>query len=300
MNQQQAVLRSTHSDLSPVSERKRGLAAPLWLGAAAVSLAAVLWLFLTRVEYTPGSDLGYNLGLVGGVAMLLTLLYPVCKRVRFLYSWVQMKHWFHAHMVLGIAGPILVLFHSKLSLESVNGTLAFVSMWLVFFSGFTGRYLYTRIHQGLADSRALLEDLKRNMGISAEDVRPKLHFAPRAVKQLEKLEASVLAPSTGLLSNLGNFLILPIRIRCTYLSACSDVKKAIRTRARERGWNSRKARQRAARGKRLIWVYLEAIRSVARSVAYERLFSLWHIVHIPLLFWLAITGAIHVLAVHMY
>ena len=34
--------------------------------------------------------------------------------------------------------------------------------------------------------------------------------------------------------------------------------------------------------------------------SYERLFSLWHVLHLPLFFMLLIAGIVHVVAVHVY
>ncbi|MFQ6022387.1 MAG: hypothetical protein ACE5NW_06660 [Acidiferrobacterales bacterium] len=300
ISQQQAVLSSTYADNSPFSDKAGSIATFLWITLAAALVAAALWLAITKLDYTPDSDLGYNLGFVGGVAMLLTLLYPIAKRVRFMHTWMQMRHWFLAHMVLGITGPILILFHSRLTLESINGMLALYSMCLVFLSGVIGRYLHTKIHCGLEDRRDALRKLKQKLGVSVEDVRSKFRFAPKISEYLERFESSALAPPKGLVLNLWYVVTLPFCFEVTYARACWHLRQAIKKRAQKRGWNTKKTRRRAAYGKRMIRAYLEAVRSLARVGAYERLFSLWHIVHIPLLFWLAITGAIHVLAVHMY
>ena len=56
--------------------------------------------------YSPGDRIGYNLGLAGGIAMLLLLLYPLRKHVRALRNWGAVKHWFLAHMALGLGGPV--------------------------------------------------------------------------------------------------------------------------------------------------------------------------------------------------
>ena len=53
-------------------------------------------------------------------------------------------------------------------------------------------------------------------------------------------------------------------------------------------------------GKAAIRMYLDAVIDVARFNAYERLFSLWHILHVPFVFMLIISGIAHVIAVHMY
>ena len=52
----------------------------LWVGT--VAFVGLAWLASRYGGYKPGSDVGYWLGLVGGVAMLFTLLYPLRKRVR--------------------------------------------------------------------------------------------------------------------------------------------------------------------------------------------------------------------------
>jgi hypothetical protein len=39
---------------------------------------------------------------------------------------------------------------------------------------------------------------------------------------------------------------------------------------------------------------------VAEYRVYERLFSLWHVLHLPLFFMLLAAGIVHVIAVHVY
>jgi hypothetical protein len=39
---------------------------------------------------------------------------------------------------------------------------------------------------------------------------------------------------------------------------------------------------------------------VAGFEGYERLFSLWHALHIPLIFMMIIAAVIHIVAVHVY
>jgi hypothetical protein len=45
---------------------------------------------------------------------------------------------------------------------------------------------------------------------------------------------------------------------------------------------------------------LQAAQKAAQFSTYERLFSLWHAVHIPFLCMLVITAVVHVFAVHAY
>ena len=39
---------------------------------------------------------------------------------------------------------------------------------------------------------------------------------------------------------------------------------------------------------------------VAQFSLYERLFALWHILHLPIFFLMVLSAIVHVLAVHMY
>jgi len=45
---------------------------------------------------------------------------------------------------------------------------------------------------------------------------------------------------------------------------------------------------------------VQASRQVAEFRVYERLFSLWHVLHLPLFFMLLAAGIVHVIAVHVY
>jgi hypothetical protein len=45
---------------------------------------------------------------------------------------------------------------------------------------------------------------------------------------------------------------------------------------------------------------LAATRRVVEFGAFERLFSLWHTLHLPLFLMLLIAGVVHVIAVHVY
>jgi len=45
---------------------------------------------------------------------------------------------------------------------------------------------------------------------------------------------------------------------------------------------------------------LAATKRVAEFAGYERLFSLWHALHIPLIFMLIIAAVIHVIAINVY
>jgi hypothetical protein len=50
----------------------------------------------------------------------------------------------------------------------------------------------------------------------------------------------------------------------------------------------------------LVSSYLREVERVAHFTTYERLFSLWHVLHIPLIYLLAASTVFHILAAYMY
>ncbi len=86
------------------ARRSRGLAPSC---SPRLSIAALYLGWINRDEEYISADtgLGYWLGIVGSLMMLVLLLYPLRKRARFLRSLGKVPTWFRSHMFLGIVGP---------------------------------------------------------------------------------------------------------------------------------------------------------------------------------------------------
>ena len=130
-----------------------------YTSARAFGLAALLVLLWGRQAQlgrliTPERGIGYVLGIVGGSAMLLLLLYPARKRVTWLRFIGGVPEWFRLHMILGVVGPICILFHANFSLGAANSNVALFCMLAVAGSGVVGRYFYTRLHAHLDGRQA--------------------------------------------------------------------------------------------------------------------------------------------------
>ena len=132
-------------------------------------------------RWKPGSDLGYWLGVAGGIAMLLLLAYPLRKRVRALRVRGDARGFFLLHMAMGVVGPLLIVLHSRLEFGSLNATVAFVCMSLVAASGLVGRFLYGRIHRGMNGERETLAQLRAEAGAGAAAMRDLQALAPEVV-----------------------------------------------------------------------------------------------------------------------
>lgn len=288
------------SNAIPVGNVDKGALRDRLLLLVIAALAFGAW-YAGKLElYAPDSPLAYNLGLVGGIAMALLLLYPLRKRIRFMRSLLPLKYWFGAHMALGIIGPVLIMYHSNFQLHSKNGAIAFYSMMAVFLSGLIGRVIYRRIHQGLFGRKLTLEELKLRLGMSEENIHSRFHKLPKIEQRLHRFEQRALAESVGGTVKLVRALTsrpysIWVRRRCL-----SDLKKAIRKVGKKKDWSRAERSKRYLGGKQFINSYVEAVNKVAQFGVFERMFSIWHIAHVPLIFLLLATAIIHVIAVHMY
>jgi hypothetical protein len=253
------------------------------LALACGAALAAAWPLRHERYLVPDSGLGYALG-IGGLSLLVLLLaYPLRKRLRALRSWGRLPIWFQVHMLLGVLGPTAILFHSNFRVRSLNSGVALASMLLVAGSGFVGRFIHTRIHRGLFDRRQTLERLRREAESARSATRAILRAMPELAARLRSFESWALAPGVA---------TLPVTPRLWRLGR--------EGRATERACRRILRRAGLPEGPRVIRAHVRAVRRVAEFRAYERLFSVWHALHVPLCVLLFAAAAVHVLAVHLY
>ena len=258
------------------------------------------WLLRGHNLITPEDGLGYCLGISGGSMMLVLLLYPLRKRIRILRFLGRTTHWFQAHMILGVLGPVLVLFHSNFNLGSFNSKVALYCMLLVAGSGVVGRHIYANIHRGLYGGKTTLDELRKGLAKSIEESNGIASLLPEFSAELEALTEQVQGDSiTGSLS-LGSSLAWTYRRYTTHFNlwwTSRSELKALAANSPAIATNYGKLRRASAA---YIRHYIRQVGRVAQFTLYERMFSIWHVLHMPLFFIMVISALFHVLAVHMY
>jgi hypothetical protein len=268
------------------------LAVGLLLAAALFGAAAGRW--------TPGSDTGYWLGVAGGVSMLLLLAYPLRKRVRAIRAWGDARPFFLVHMAMGVVGPLLIVLHSRLEFGSLNATVAFLCMALVAASGLVGRFLYGRIHRGMHGEHETLANLRKEAVTDTAAMRDLLLLAPEAVARLDAFANRAEAVGAAGLAQPVPFFLLGFAAGRERRACAAEVRRVLGAIAATEGWSRQRLERRVARRLALIDVHLRSVQRLAQLAVFERLFSWWHVLHVPL-FWLLVASAIaHVVAVHMY
>ncbi len=246
------------------------------------------------------SGLGYALGIIGGSMMLLLLLYPLRKKLRFMRRLGPVRHWFRMHMVFGVLGPLLVLYHSNFQLGSLNSSVALVCMVVVALSGLVGRYIYTKIHYGLYGRCATLKQLKGDNRDSKAGLLVMTGFAPQLLERVEAFERMALEPPRGLTHSLVRLFTLGLRLRWTRHGLFRALRREIAHEAQRANWKPQMQRRLQRSVRRHIARHLATVQKIAEFSFYERLFSLWHVLHFPLFLMMVLSGIIHVIAVHLY
>lgn len=248
----------------------------------------------TGQYYTPRSNFGFYLGVVGSVMMLLMLAYPLRKHVRFMHRWGALKHWFRIHMIMGIVGPTLILFHSTFHLRSLNATIALFSMLGVVISGIIGRFIYTKIHYGLYGRRATLGKIQAEFAGHSNDAKSRLHFAPRVEQWLQSFERDSMQLDRSFTSHLFSPLTIGSKRIILAFRCARELRKILKTERHP------EFRGGASEATQLASLYLRECQRVAQFSTFERFFSLWHMLHVPLIYILAACTIFHIVAVYMY
>jgi hypothetical protein len=279
---------------------------PLMLNVLAVCIAVYIG-WEIRDEYLLSAEfgLGYALGIIGGLMMLLLLLYPLRKRFQ-RSSWLifSTKNWFKIHMALGVLGPLLILYHCNFSLGSINSNIALISMLLMVASGLVGRFIYGKIHHGLYGEKIQLRELLDHQLLSQrqlqeDNLKAEVQVSDKLMKKLQAY-GNAFEKQRGVLPSFFVIFHLGITTRFYKLFMNRQLRQNQSDNALFNGLSDLQQKQQLNKVGKHIANYLSTIRKIAGLSFYERLFSLWHMLHLPIFFMLVITGFVHVYAVHVY
>jgi len=258
------------------------------------------WKIRGREYFTAESGAGYVLGIVGAVLMLALVIYPLRKRYQFMKPFGSVKGTFQVHMIMGILGPVAILFHANFHLGSLNSNVAFFSMIMVASSGLVGRYIYKRIHFGLYGRRATLKELCVGHENEKGELAGSLDFSPVISKHLLAFSNDANNSRQGFFHSLGSVIVMGVTTQFEYWRIRRLMAHELKFQRKREDWDSSYQRKLEKEAHRRIWTFLSHVRKVAEFKFYERMFALWHVFHLPLFFMLLLTGIFHVIAVHAF
>lgn len=252
-----------------------------------VAAIVIGWLHRGDDWLDPERGLGYSLGIIGGSLMLLLLAYPIRKRTRTASRAVgSVGFWFRLHMLMGLIGPLAILYHSRFTWGSLNSAFALGAMIIVASSGLIGRFFYSRVHRGYSDRKLEVRALKQEMDQKLAAMQASGENAADLISRIEPFEARAVKAGGNFWSSAGAVIGLGF-----------ETRRARRLLAAEL---PRGADRRSQRLQALLDDYFEAVRRAAEFAFYDRLLRLWHLLHLPLFVLLVAAAVLHIVAVHMY
>ncbi|MEI7842133.1 MAG: hypothetical protein WCI39_03785 [Gallionellaceae bacterium] len=301
------IASASSQDRRKSRETKNNHAWGIFLAIVATITIGGYFVVHDQTLYTPGDklfDLGFNLGLAGGLMMMTLLLYPLRKRIKLFHGLGLLPTWFKWHMVLGILGPLTIIFHSTYHVYipyfhpvgSVNAAVAILCMLLVSGSGTFGRFFYTKIHHGLYGRQATVNEIKASLEQSG-DVKSTFNFAPEIEKKMADFKTYAEANSQSGKLGLVQFAAIGYRAHQLKQALVKQLHVVMHDQAREKNFTASQnnsLEKMYAEYSELIVSFVNAVRDAAQFHTYERLFSYWHIFHIPLVYMMVFATFYHV------
>jgi hypothetical protein len=226
----------------------------------------------------PSGPIGQTYGVIGTVLMLVPFLYMARKRMRKFNAAGTTRTWLEIHLFCGIAGPALVTLHTSFKFNGIVSA-AYWSMVIVMLSGFLGRYLYVRIPRSIRGNELTRAELDTQAQELKEELAGTLS-SPDLMADIERFERAAVPAAEEI--SLAGLLFGEIPLR-----------RKLRALDREL---QRHEVEPETRGR---IVELTARRSflLRRAVYLERtkkLFGVWHVFHLPLVYLLLVIAAAHI------
>jgi hypothetical protein len=295
--QQRATLNPAHSQRETRRRKRSSAFYGYWSLVLAVGVG---WVLRDFEWINPEHGVGYWFGIVGSVIMLVLLMYPLRKKIPILRYAGAVKHWFRLHMILGLVGPLLILYHCNFRLGSFNSQVALYSMLIVTISGVFGRHFYARIHHGLYGKKANLAELRSELAASLEKNHGLAAIMPNLLKAMEKVSTELQGDAVTQSLNVSDSLRWAFKKHIVRFSLNRQARRELTVRAAASLAVAQAYPRLRRTSKNYIRKHVALLSKVAQFSFYERLFSIWHVFHFPLFFMLILSALVHVLAVHVY
>jgi len=289
--------RSATSRFAQYATRSLSIATPVIFGAVLATILLIGWSTRDEEYLVPDSGAGYWLGIIGASLMMLLLLYPLRKRMPLGLG--SVTFWFRLHMVLGLIGPALILFHSNFKLGALNSNVALAAMLIVAGSGIVGRYLYGKIHMGLYGRKVVVRETLADARAMTDSLRDELPGCDRITEAMNAFASAAPLPK-NLIASIFSLPLLAFRARSVRSRLRNEARRLIAVEGKRRGWSRRLRAQRFAAIGNLVTLHVAAVKKAAEFGVYDRLFGMWHMLHLPLFIVLILAATLHVIAAHFY
>ena len=150
----------------------------------------------------PSGGTGLPMGVIATALIILNLAYLIRKR---LIRWTflgPLRLWMDLHVLTGLIGGGLIIFHSALAPSSALGTTAAVALLLTVLTGLIGRTIYIQVPRSLEGRELELDQVRDELN----DCRLELEAAGVDAGWLELPEPEMRAHQASLLASFAALL----------------------------------------------------------------------------------------------
>jgi len=230
--------------------------------------------------WKPGGYVGHGFGTIGSFMLIILFSYSLRKRIQLFRKWGKLPIWLNYHIFLGIAGPILITFHTAFKFGGLI-SISYWSMMAVAFSGFIGRYIYTKIPRHVNGKNLSLQEFEHRQQDLNELLASDYGFKPDDLQLIEELASVEKIRRRGMLA-LFTLFGMDVFSRITNRRIISAIIKID---------NLPKEKIRSLR------YYLRKRIKITRQIAFwssaHRLFHYWHVIHKPFAYTMIVIMVIH-------
>lgn len=242
--------------------------------------------------YRPSGSLGLKLGIAGGVLFLLIYLYPIRKRVAPLRRIGNTKHWLDFHIVMGLTAPVLISFHSTFKFHGLAG-IAFWIMWAVALSGVVGKYLYSKVPRLVDAAEANLHEVEQERELIAAELHEQELFSQEELDRLVALPPQEEVAAMSVTQALAGMVRLDA-VRLWHVVAMRRRHMNTVAVALSLGGLLPFGNASLERVMRLAQQQMRLSTKVLFLSKTHNLFHLWHVVHRPFSYSLAVLVIVHI------
>lgn len=243
-------------------------------------------------QLRPSGQIGLRVGMLSLGIFLCLFLYPLRKRWKFLQRIGKTRHWLDVHIVLGLAVPVLVTFHSSFKLQGLAGTAYWIMMAIVA-SGIAGRYLYAQIPRSVTAAEVDLRELRE----SSQDLNRQLNG--QQLFREEDLHAALQLPTADDVERMPLWRVLawmawldllrPLRVARLRRRMLTGTERVLSLGGlRRSGHRDLEAVLTLIR--RQVWLTAKIL-FLRRA---GEIFHLWHIIHKPFSYSFAVLVFVHI------
>ena len=221
--------------------------------------------------FKPSGIFGQGLGVIGTFLIVFgVFIYIARKRYGFLEKIIRIKHLLEFHIFLCTLGPVLILFHTTFKFGGIV-SIAFWSMVAIVMSGVIGRFIYIQIPRTIEGRELSIQEVKERRESIISDLQ-------QSIKLDKNLLDLVLDSDTSRKWGIHTFF--------------TNWKK--RKKIAEELHSTGSDKEKNKKILNLIREEMALTSRIGRLEQMQKLFRLWHVVHMPFAIIMLIIVIIHI------